>query len=142
MRTRLTEDFYRLALASAKKRDLSRAVILARRALSFVPEDERTRRLLDICLFELRDTSGMDMGRMRELAAGKKWRKAEAVARAVKHQSVRIYNIRGCLCAASGRYGKAAGLFAKALEKDRGNLTAQICLIESLSRKRRLWKPE
>ena len=134
MSIELSKDFYHLALVSAKKRDLSRAVVLARHALCIAPEDEKASRLLEICLYELGDLGELNMERMREFVAKKKWRKAEAEARALKHQSVRVYNIRGCLYAASGRYRKAAVMFAKALEKDNGNETARRCLIEALNK--------
>jgi tetratricopeptide (TPR) repeat protein len=103
------------------------------------PEDERIQRLLTICRYELEDLDGMDIGLIDELATAKKWRKALAAARTIKHQSVRMCNIRGCLFAAAGRYDKAARWFAKALTKDSGNITARIYLIEALSRKTRLW---
>ena len=70
----------------------------------------------------------------RELVSRNKWRKAEALLRSVGHQSVRILVMRGCIKAASDDYKAAAALFARALEKDRGNNAAAAYLTEAASR--------
>ena len=70
----------------------------------------------------------------RDLVSRNKWRKAEALLRSVGHQSVRILVMRGCIKAASDDYKAAAALFARALEKDRGNNAAAAYLTEAASR--------
>jgi len=105
------------------------------------------RRLLGLCLFELgeldsaaatlegfagltesvrqeREEQNLLFARVRELAARKRWRKAEVVLRAARHQSVRVLLTRGCLKASAKKYKEAARLFAGALEKDTGNSAA------------------
>lgn len=125
-------SYYLLALYSAKKRDLSRAVELARYAICF-GEDEKASRLLELCLYELGTRE--DLSCVRDC---KKWRKAEKAARSLEHQSVRVLIIRGCLYASVKRYGKAAKLFAMALEKDSGNALARDYLTETVKRQKGL----
>jgi len=167
----LAARYCSLALHNAKQRDLSSAVVYARRSLILDPDNEKARRLLGLCLFEtgeldgvaaaFRDSTGPDDGRYTEqstlqvaghsseqektiaqehkalpgtlarvceLRARKKWRKAEALLRACKHQSVRVLLIRGCLMASAGKYKAAARLFAAALSKDKGNRAAMVYL--------------
>ena len=125
----LAARYCSLALHNAKQRDLSGAVVYARRSLILDPDNEKARRLLGLCLFE----SGEKilpgtLARVRELRARKKWRKAESLLRACKHQSVRVLLIRGCLMASAGKYKAAARLFAAALSKDKGNRAAMVYL--------------
>ena len=68
------------------------------------------------------------LARVGELAARKKWRKAEALLRACKRQSVRVLLIRGCLKASAKHYKAAAKLFAAALNMDSGNRAAMAYL--------------
>ena len=138
---------------------MSGAVVYARRSLILDPDNEKARRLLELCLYEkgeldsaaaaFGDSTGPDAGhsseqektiaqehkalpgtlaRVRELHARKKWRKAEALLRACKHQSVRVLLIRGCLKVSAGKHKAAARLFAVALSKDKGNRAAMAYL--------------
>ena len=55
--------------------------------------------------------------------------RAMSSLKTLPHQSVRVLNIQGCLCAIAGKYAKAARFFALALEKDTGNKLAAAGLI-------------
>jgi len=144
MSVELAKRYYRLALFCARKDDLSGAVKYAQRSLRLNADDASARKLLGLCLYELGELDGAlsafegsaefseevrselkrtgeTLKRARELASGKKWRKADALLRGDVRQSVKILNIRGCVKAASGRRRAAAQLFALALEKDVGN---------------------
>ena len=151
----LAIGYYRLALFCAKQNDLSGAVKHARRSLRLNAGDVSARKLLGLCLYELGELDGAidflegsselsdevraerertdeALKRAQELAARKKWRKADAVLRGNVRQSVRILNIRGCMKAVSGRRRAAAQLFALALEKDVGNRAAGAYHIQAL----------
>ena len=158
----LDESYYSLALSCGKERNLSGAAVFARQALCLNGENEKARRLLGLCLYELGDLEGAAdvfagmpewesvcaerecaneaFSKIRELAARKKWRKAESEARKIRHQSARVLKIRGCLLVASKRRGKASALFAQALEKDRGGQV--IFLTETTKQRgwRQRWK--
>ena len=134
----LAARYCSLALHNAKQRDLSSAVVYARRSLILNSDNEKARRLLGLCLFESGELENFiaqehkalpgTLARVCELRARKKWRKAEALLRACKHQSVRVLLIRGCLMASAGKYKAAARLFAAALSKDKGNRAAMVYL--------------
>lgn len=146
--------YFQLALNCAKARDLSQSVKYARRSLLMKADDDRAIRLLGLCLYELGEVNSAlkvmhgypgfsdelraecestreTLSRAREFAGRKKWRKADALLRANVRQSVRVLNTRGCLKAAAGKYRQAARLFTLALEKDRGNHVAGMCLIQA-----------
>jgi len=153
--------FFRLALKCAMQRDLSGAAACARRSMRINPENEKARRLLGICLYELgeldaavkvtegladlQDTAlaelsstGETLIRVRELVDCRKWRKAEVLLRNIRHQSVRVLTMRGCAKAAAGHYRLAARLFARALEKDIGNQAARNYLMKVAGCKNRM----
>ena len=153
MNSYLSYDYYRMALFCARYNDLSRAVTLARNAICLDPDDERPRRLLGLCLYEMGYMDGAEKAllifpelyrqvvdeheltreaieKIRILVAAKKIRKAKTRARKIQNQSVRVLNIRGCLLAASKRYGKAAKIFTRALKKDSGDKTALTGIME------------
>ena len=157
MSSGLDARYYKLALYRARQRDLSGAVVFARRALIINPENEEANKLLGLCLFELGELSGAatalrgyaglaqmvlaqrklvsrTLPLVRELAGRKKWRRAEALLRNMGHQSVRILAIRGCLKAAANKHKAAVSLFTSALEKDRGNLSIQTYLLSVTGR--------
>jgi tetratricopeptide (TPR) repeat protein len=146
--------YYRLALYHAKMNDLSGAVRHARRSLRLDAKNASARKLLGICLCELGELDSAlcilegcgelsdevrienertreTIRQARELAARKKWRKADAVLRSNMRQSVRILNIRGCMKAVSGSRRSAAQLFALALKKDTGNRDTRAYLIQA-----------
>ena len=150
--------YIKLALNFAKHRDLSKAKAYARRALLINPENDQSRKLLSLCLYELGELDGAAeaelkgfaglppealsqntcandaLGRARELVDQKKWRKAEALLCGIKHQSVRVLVMRGCIKASVKQYKPAVALFARALEKDNGNRAALAYLLEAASR--------
>jgi len=153
--------YFRLALKYAVKRDLTGAVACARRSMRINVENDKARRLLGLCLYELgeldaaakvteglagisdiavaeRDSTGETLMRVRELVSRRKLRKAEASLRNIGHQSVRILNMRGCAKAAAGHYSAAARLFARALEKDIGNKDARNYILNVAGCKNRM----
>ena len=162
MNGELAVQYYRLALSAAARRDLSSAALYARSACLLGGGQENAARLLGLCLYErgelaeaqnvlssfpelaatIREECGaMENGfeRIGSLVRQKKWRGAMRGARLIPHQSVRILNIQGCLCALAGDNGKAARFFAKALQKDCGDRLALAGLMEAVNRKKRLW---
>lgn len=147
-------QYYKLALSAAAEGNLSRAVAYARYALLFDGSEENAARLLCLCLYETGETeqaagllplfpdleSEVNLERaenaetykkIRRLAKRGKWRRAYKIARTLGRRSVRVLMIRGCILAASKRYGKAARVFAKALKKDKGSIAAAAYLSEA-----------
>jgi tetratricopeptide (TPR) repeat protein len=148
LRRNLGGRYYRLALAAAARRNLSGAVIYARYALMLETEHEDAAKLFLLCRRELGEPGGIEgfteaaetcLEKAKILAAGKKWRQAAQAVRAVSVQSVRILNVQGCLYALAGDYTVAAGCFAQALRKDRGNRLAAECLAELTPKRKRFW---
>ena len=158
----LDTGYFRLALDKARQRDLSGAIAHAQCALRINAENDQARKLLGLCLYELgelddaakalagcdglAETSYAERERMaealrqaRELCQQRKWRKAAALLQDLPHQSVRILIMRGCIKANAGNYPAAAKLFARALEKDRGNRLAGEYLTEAARRMRLLY---
>ncbi|MDR0491725.1 MAG: hypothetical protein LBH28_10830, partial [Oscillospiraceae bacterium] len=104
----LDMGYYRLALYDAKRRNLSKTIIHARKALLLNAENESARRLLGICLYEMGDLDGAakaldgcteligtvlaERSHMNEaldaargLASRKKWRKAGSLLCSLGH---------------------------------------------------------
>jgi thioredoxin-like negative regulator of GroEL len=155
---------YLLALSAAERGDLSAAARLARLALALDGEQQdKARRLLGICLYELGDTAnaadllaeipdladaarethaltkaGLDA--VEQLVRRGKWRAALKAAENIPHQSVRLLNIRGCILAGAKRYARAGRLFASAGEKDRGGRAAPEYLRETAKRAKSFWE--
>ena len=148
-----SECYYRLALCNAAQHNLSKAVVLARRALQLDADNEKARRLLGLCLYELGEfgqaadaleniqelyesahaehaRTAELLSQVRQLAKRKKWRKAEASLRKFEPQNVRTLLIRGCVSAAAKDFKPAAVFFARALEKDKGSAIAGVYLGE------------
>jgi tetratricopeptide (TPR) repeat protein len=129
------QRYYRIALAAAQRRDLSRAALYARYVLALNADHEGAAKLLEICRDELGESVEDGLDKIRALAGQKKWRAAEKAARALPRQSVRILNIRGCLHAAAKHYRRAADCFARALIMDRSNTLAAEGFAEAASRR-------
>lgn len=144
MNGELAARYYRLALSAAARRDLSSAVAYARYTCLLNTGHENAAKLLGLCLHEMGepneeyDAAADEFEQIRPLIQRKKWRAARRLARSIPHQSVRVLNIQGCLCACSKRYGTAARFFAKALEKDSGNRLALSALTEVTTRRKQL----
>ncbi len=146
--------YYRLGLAKAKNGDLSEAICYARISLGFNPENERAKKLLEICLRETGDTNcfktrqDVEKGPSDALKSLKSIMerfegqnalarvltrlRAMSVINVIAEDSVRDLNIKACACALIGDYKKAARFFAKALWRDKGNRLAfkglrQVC---------------
>jgi tetratricopeptide (TPR) repeat protein len=146
--------YYGLALARAKERDLTGAINYARCSLDIDPENERAKKLLEICFLETgcpmrpQTSQGGAEGPLEALkrlggickhTGGKNavarvlWRfKAMPLINGVPDGNVRVLNIKACVCAVLGRRKKAARFFAMALERDKGNKLAaeglrQVC---------------
>jgi tetratricopeptide (TPR) repeat protein len=127
--------YYRLGLGAAKRRDLSAALAYAEFARFLSPAHEGAARLTELCRLELEEPES-SLNQIALLAGQKKWKAAALAAKDVSCQSVRLLTIQGCLWALAKRYGPAMDCFAKALEKDRGNILAAKALAE-LGRRRR-----
>jgi hypothetical protein len=123
--TKFVETCYHLALAAAKRRDLSAALRYAFFVRALDPGHDDAARLAELCLGELgEDSQGLE--KAAALAARRKWARA---ARALpKPRSVRLLDIAGCLWALAGRRARAAECFAGALAKDRGDTLARDAL--------------
>jgi len=119
----LDELYYRMGLARAKNRDLSGAAVYARTALSLNPENERAKKLLEICLSEIGRPLGLSNHKIT-INGFIARRRAMSFLGSLPHQSVNILNIQGLICAIAGKYRKSAVFFAAALEKDKGNKLA------------------
>jgi tetratricopeptide (TPR) repeat protein len=132
--------YYRLALAAAKRRDLTAALRYADFAAVLNPEHDDAVRLAEICRYELEETQEPVLERIGLLAEQKKWKAAAKEAGAVSHRSVRLLNIQGCLWALAKRYAPAADCFAGALAKDRGNTLAADALAELGRRRKCFWR--
>ena len=139
----LASQYYRLALAAAMRRDLSAAIKYARYARVYDDAHENAAKLLCLCAYETGCIDALDntlinpevtaliestnaetnksLAKIRSDIKRNKWRKAASRAKAIPHRSARVLKIRGCIFAASGRYGKAGRCFVKALKKDRGD---------------------
>ncbi|MDR1047324.1 MAG: hypothetical protein LBL64_06075 [Treponema sp.] len=144
--------YYRLALSAAVRRDLTAAVLYARYALLFAPENPGAVTLLRLCCNELGEAEeagpayifqspnlAEGLEKVSRLAAEKKWRDAARAAGALPRQSVRILNISGCLWALAKDYAKAADFFAQALNRDRGSRLAAKGLAESTLKRKPFW---
>jgi uncharacterized Fe-S cluster-containing protein len=146
--------YYRLALARAKARDLTGAINYARCSLYVNPENERAKKLLEICFLEtgcptyfkasqdgvegpleaLKSLKGI-LGHTEgeNAVTGLITRiKAMSLINDIPDDNVRVLNIKACACAVLGKRKKAARFFAMALERDRGNRLAaeglrQVC---------------
>jgi tetratricopeptide (TPR) repeat protein len=139
----LGNRYYRLGLGAAKRRDLGAALAWAEFARVLDPAHEDAARLAEICRIELGEAgsaappdSESPLNRIGLLAKRKKWKAAALAAKNAAFQSVRLLNIQGCLWALAKRYGPATDCFAKALDKDRGNILAAEALA-ALGRRRR-----
>jgi len=149
--------YFRFALYKARHRNLSEAIVYAGCALRLNEENEKALRLLGLCLYESGDLDGAVKAlekcpellesvcsesrrakeiflRTHELIKKKELHKADAVMRRLRHKSIRVLTIRGCIKAAAGRHKAAAVLFTHALCKDRGNRKAAEYLMEAISR--------
>jgi tetratricopeptide (TPR) repeat protein len=140
--------YYRIALGAAERRDLSAACAWAEYALFLDTGLEDAAALLEICRRErgdpggggAADQPGDGLEEIRCLAGQKKYAAAVRAAGRLPQQSVRTLNIRGCLFAAAGRYGRAADCFTRALIRDRGNRLAADALAELSRRRKPFWK--
>lgn len=153
----MDEVYYGHALSYARDRRPGLAARYARKAAQLNPENRKARILLGVCLYELGDIDGAlgfldasaelmesaaaDLARLRKAIAGVRYlakqgklRKADLILGALKHQSVRVLTIRGCLHAAAGRYRTASVFFSRALDKDKGNIRAAELLSDSVVR--------
>jgi len=133
MMTELAEQYYRLALSKATQRDLSGAMELARYACLFDSSHENAARLLELCQHESGYPDSEYIDDIKQILIRierREWRRAARLAKSIPRQSVRILNIRGCIYACAKKYAVAAGFFAEALEKDRGNRLAAAGLVE------------
>ncbi|MDR1353834.1 MAG: hypothetical protein LBK05_11200 [Treponema sp.] len=135
---------FRLALGAAKRRDLNAALGYASFARILDPGHGDAARLEEICRYELGEGTGgaRDEGfeRLILLAGQKKWKKAANAARNLPGQNVRLLNIQGCLWALAKHYVQAAGCFAGALARDRGNRLAAEALAELGRRRVCFWR--
>jgi len=122
----LSKGYYRLALSSAARRDLSGAERLARYARLLDEQNENAAKLLEICRHELGGfmESADAIEQISIPVKQKKWREAARLLGSAPHQSVRVLYIRGCLHACAKQYWVAAQCFKEALEKDCGNQLA------------------
>jgi hypothetical protein len=136
VKTKLAGSYYRLGLAAAKRRDLSAALRYASYAALLDLGHDDAARLAEICRRELGgdgdDEPGADprgdLKKALALTRQKKWAAAARETRKIPHPSVRLLNMQGCLWALAKRGAPAADCFARALEKDRGNLLAREAL--------------
>jgi hypothetical protein len=152
--------YYRLALAAAARRDLSRAALYARYAVTLDHEHRDAVKLLRLCRYELGEPGGTErlpeeladsadpgipgepekgLEKVRLFAEGRAWREAARAARSLPRQSVRVLNIQGCLWALANDPAKGADYFARALIKDRSNRIASEGLAELTRKRRRFW---
>jgi tetratricopeptide (TPR) repeat protein len=166
----LGRRYYRLALAAAKRRDLTAALRYADFACILDPEHgdaayrqaapysedashledishlgdishlEDALRLAEICRHELGETCEQALEQIGLLVRQKKWKTAAREAGTASHQSVRLLNIQGCLWALAKRYALAADCFTRALAKDRGNILAVDALAELGRRRKYFWR--
>jgi tetratricopeptide (TPR) repeat protein len=137
----LGRRYYRLGLGAAQRRDVSAALRYAEFARILDPGHGDAAHLAEICRHELGETDGeAEIGRLAALAAQKKWKAAAGAAGSVRHQSVRLLNIQGCLWTLAGNYTRAADCFAGALAKDRGNVFAADALAGLGRRRNRFWR--
>jgi len=136
--TEIAQQYYRLALSKAARRDLSGAAQFARYACQFDASHENAAILLDICRQESGDFDAGDNDDIKKIlisAERKEWRRAARMAKSIPNRSVRMLNIQGCIYACAKRYGKAARFFAEALEKDHGNQLSAAGLAEVMNKR-------
>ncbi|MDR2404635.1 MAG: hypothetical protein LBD78_11485 [Spirochaetaceae bacterium] len=137
---------YRLALAAAKRRDLSAALAYAEFACLLMPNQgdaayEDAARLAEICRYELGDAEDpWEAEAVYLLARQKKWKAAALAVRRLSRQSVRLLTIQGCLWALAKHDARAADCFARVLEKDCGNRLAAEALAEIVRRRKCFWR--
>jgi len=154
------DHYYRLALSAAAQRNLRGAIEYAYYAVQLGGGHEKAARLLCLCHYQLGETSAVKdllpdfpdidaavkedqdsvivaAEQIRSLVRRKKWRDAARLAASVKHQSVRLLNIQGCLYASAKQYREAARVFAEASRLDKGNPLAMAGLAEVATRKTR-----
>jgi len=155
-------NYYPLALSAAAAGNLSGAARLSLCALSLGEDEDKSRRLLGICLLELgqaeqaaaflsqcpdlasqaqEEHRQLDdaLASVRKLREGGRWRDALKAARGAGRDSVRMLLVEGCLLAEAGRYAEAGRVFALAQEKDTGSADAAALLRESANRVKPHW---
>ncbi|MDR1575099.1 MAG: hypothetical protein LBS37_03755 [Treponema sp.] len=145
----LAARYYRLALRSARERDISGAARYAQYACVLDGQHTDAAFLLELCLRELGrplspapENGGEDDGldQVRALARRKKWREAARAACAVPGKSARVLNIQGCLFALAQRPREAADRFARALAADRGSRLAAVGFAETFRPRKKFWE--
>jgi tetratricopeptide (TPR) repeat protein len=144
MNAKIAARYYRLGLASARRRNLSAALRYASCAWLLDPGHDDAARLVEICRYELdgniEEAREPSFERLGVLVGKKSWKAAAKAVRHVPHQSVWLLNVQGCLWALAKRYARAADCFARALAKDRGNVLAADALAELGQRRTCFWR--
>jgi hypothetical protein len=131
---------YRLGLGAAKRRDLGAALDYASLACALDPGHDGAVRLTEICREELGGVGEAAPQGLVSLVRQKKWKAAAEEAKKLPRQSVWLLNVQGCLWALAKRYDSAAGCFAGALARDRGNRLAADALAELGRRRKFPWR--